>query len=479
MLLERENQRLTAKVVELTRQLLSAQGKDASELQLRLAALEEQLAKRNKMLFSPSTEKRPKSKAKTDERPAQPGHGPRPQPELPRIEVDHDLDEADKVCKACGLQMAEWEGQAETREEVDVIERQFVIKRHVRRKYRCRCGGCVETAPAPVTLTEGGRYSTDFAIEVATAKYVDHAPLERQVRTMAREGLAVDSQTLWDQLERLARVLEPTSVALGKYVRGKSVVFADETRWRLMGAKGQDEGEASRWQMWAVACTDAVTYCLQDSRSTDAAAVALADYAGVVVCDGYQAYSALAKRRPGLTLAHCWAHVRRKYLDIEPFFPAQVATILGLISELYDVEKACPSGAEGDALRRELRQTRSRAVLLRIQQWAVDVSTTRESGLGKAIAYMAGLWSGLVVFVENPAVPLDNNGAERAVRGPVVGRKNHYGSRSRRGTEVAALFYSLVESAKLSGVEPKAYLRRATAAALAGEPPVLPHHLRV
>jgi transposase len=91
---------------------------------------------------------------------------------------------------------------------------------------------------------------------------------------------------------------------------------------------------------------------------------------------------------------------------------------------------------------------------------------------------MTGLWTGLTRFLDNPRIPLDNNAAERAERGPVIGRKNHYGSRSRRGTEVAAIFYSLVESAKLAGVEPKTYLHLAVIAALTGQPIPLPHEIR-
>ena len=101
------------------------------------------------------------------------------------------------------------------------------------------------------------------------------------------------------------------------------------------------------------------------------------------------------------------------------------------------------------------------------------------SSLDKAIQYMAGLWSGLTRFLEDPRIPLDNNHTERAERGVVVGRKNHYGSRSKRGTEVAALFYSYVESAKLCGLDPKAYLRTAVMAALRGERIALPHEVAV
>src|SRR5262249_4326606 len=102
-----------------------------------------------------------------------------------------------------------------------------------------------------------------------------------------------------------------------------------------------------------------------------------------------------------------------------------------------------------------------------IRAWALNQRVLPESGLGRAIRYMLGMWKGLTLFLDDPRVPIDNNLAERGLRGLVVGRKNHYGSRSKRGTEVAALMYSLIESAKLAGVEPKAYLLRAVRAAIA------------
>ena len=98
-----------------------------------------------------------------------------------------------------------------------------------------------------------------------------------------------------------------------------------------------------------------------------------------------------------------------------------------------------------------------------------------QSALGKAITYTANLWNGLVLFLEDQCIPLDNNASERSVRGPVLGRKNFRGSRSARGMEAAALFYSLIESAKRCGVEPRAYLLAATQAALEGQPIILPH----
>ncbi|HEX5950655.1 MAG TPA: IS66 family transposase [Actinomycetota bacterium] len=477
LILERENERLVQRNVELTRRLLAAEGREPAELQLEIARLEAQLAAARKRLFGASSEKRPAREAgPAPEREPQTGHGPREQRELPVVEEVHVLDEPDRACPTCGEPLAEMKGQYEESEEIDVIERRFVLKKHKRQKYRCACGGCVETALGPLKLVVGGRYSIDFAIAVAIAKYVDHQPLERQVRTMAREGLVVDSQTLWDQIERLARVLGSAHEALHLYVLSQAVLGADETRWRMLDQKGRDAGVAKNWQVWALAAPDAVVYRIEDSRSTEAARKLLGDFAGVAMTDGYGAYEALVKRGGAFVVAHCWAHVRRKLVEAEPFF-AEAKTAIDLIGELYAIEKLCPTGPPGDEMRRQLRNERSREVVRRLQAWALETRALPQSALGQAIAYMGGIWKGLVLFLDDPRVPIDNNGTERALRGVVVGRKNHYGSKSRRGTEVAALFYSLVESAKLAGVEPRAYLRAAAVAALRGERVPLPHEI--
>jgi transposase len=478
-LLESENKRLVAKVVELTRALLVAQGKDKEELQLRLALLEQQLSVQNKKLFGESSEKRsgdkdPSGDGEKKNKP-QTGHGPTEQTKLPEVEVTHDLDEADKVCTSCGGELKEWAGQFEESEEIDIVERRFVIHKHKQKKYRCACGGCIETAPAPQKLFPGARYSVDVAIEIVIQKYVDHLPLERQVRILAREGLTITSQTLWDYVERVARLLEPAYDRLRVYILLEPLIGADETWWRVMG-KGQD---SKRWHAWAASTASAIYFRIEDSRSQEAAAELLGEYAGIVMCDGYSVYESLAKANEHLLLAHCWAHVRRKFIDIENAFPEESAEIVGLIRELYQVEARCPRGPTGDEARRTLRGKESSAIIERILAWVYSTypTTLPEGGLAKAIRYMGNMWVGLTRFLSDPRIPLDNNGTERGLRGPVVGRKNYYGSRSLRGTQVAALIYSLLESAKLAGVEPKEYLRLALKAALSGELIPLPHEV--
>jgi transposase len=479
LLLQEDNKRLVGLLAQLKRELHALKGGDPKQLQLQIAELERQLATRNQMLFGDKSEKRKRSgepDTGTEKMP-QAGHGPRQQVLLSEVEQVHLLDDADKVCSKCGGQLQVWQGQHETSEEVDVVELKYVLKKHLRQKYRCGCGACIETAPGPVKLFPGARYSVDFAINVAIAKYADHMPLERQVKMAERHGLEVDSQTLWDQLNALGTVLEPTYAALSAYVLSQPVIGADETTWRLMGAKGKKSGgDGKKWQVWTAAAPDAVCYRIQDSRSTDAARNLLGDYAGTVVCDDYSAYKALRKRGGRFQLAHCWAHVRRKFVEAEAEAPGECQQALNLIAELYAVEKRGSTGPPEERAR--LRREESRPIVKRIEQWALGVRALPGSGLRGAIEYMGGMWdSGLLRFLEDPNVPIDNNGTERCLRGVVIGRKNHYGSRSQRGTEVAALFYSLIESAKLAVVSPDTYLQAATRGALRGDAVLLPHQL--
>ncbi|MCI0656918.1 MAG: IS66 family transposase [Acidobacteria bacterium] len=474
-LLDRENQTLHDRVRDLTEKIARLQGEDAASVQQELEWLRELLARRERALFSESSERRSHPIETPGDRTPQRGHGPKAQPELPVVEQVHELPEGQRRCTACGGELSEMKSQAEESEEITVLERQFTLVRHLRKKYRCSCNGFIATAPGPVKLQAGSRYSPEFAVEVAVGKYLDHLPLERQCRMMRREGLQVDSQTLWDQIETLARVLRPTYHALQERVLASPLVGADETHWRLMDKKG-----SKRWWAWSVSGKDALFHKILDSRSQQAASQVLGDYRGIVMADGYGAYDALSRDGPGFTLAHCWAHVRRKFIEVESQAPEICQAILDLIGKLYEVERSVPSTDAQEALRlrAQLRHEHSRPTIRDIQAWALSQRVLPESGVGKAIAYMLGMWKGLTLFLEDPRIPLDNNQTERGLRGLVVGRKNHYGSRSRRGTQVAALFYSLLESAKLCGVEPKAYLLTATRSALASPGTVtLPHSL--
>jgi transposase len=459
LLLDRENQRLITKNLQLTAELARLRG--VSDVEQLAFSVQHALQQTRAQIFQredvapPPAPRRP-----------QPGHGPRTQPSLPTVEIRHELAPDQRQCPACGGDLTEMVGQDESSDRITTIKLTYQVEQHRRQKYRCACNGAVVTAPGPAQVIPGGRYAPAFAVGVAVAKYADHCPLERQVRMMAREGLRVDSQTLWDQIQALAHHLEPTYEALGRRALAAPVINVDETRWPRLGSTTPAPGT-----VWGVYAPAVSFYRILPGKSTEEGRHVLGGYRGTAVVDGYAVYEVLARDGPGFALAHCWAHTKRKYEEIAEHWPTACAEIGALIKELYAVERLIPGPFPGDAaaltLRQQLRQERSRPILDQIWQWATVQVGLPRSDFGKAVRYMLERWPGLTRFVDDPRIPLDNNAAERALRGPVVGRKNHYGSRSLRGTQVAAVFYTLCETARLAGVDPQAYLLQAGHKAIA------------
>ncbi len=225
---DKANGQLLEKIRQLSQQLADAQGLDASQVDLDLPNVHFEEKPPEEHGSPPPRESKPKDSPKR-----QTGHGPTQQTELPIQPVHRTFDRLPD-CPACSGTMELWAGQLETAEEITVAETTYRILLHRRQKYRCRCNGQVVTAPGPLKLIPGGRYSIDFAVHSAIAKFCDHLPLERQVRMMARAGLVVTSQTLWDQQAALAKHLEPTWKALCAEALAEGVLHVDETGWRMM-----------------------------------------------------------------------------------------------------------------------------------------------------------------------------------------------------------------------------------------------------
>lgn len=472
-LLEIENERLHKRLAELATEVATLKGEQAPEqLALELSNLQAQLAWHQRKMFGDSSERRPKPPKETS-RHRQRGHGPTPQPKLAVIETSVELDDDDRTCPACAGALHEIDGMTEDSDMIDVIERQFIVRKVKRQKYRCGCNGHITVAPPPVKHIARGRYSLDFGAHALARKYGWHEPLDRQARAMAVHGLEITTQTLWDQINAIAGKLEPVYHALRDYILGADVVGVDETSWRLLNKKF-----AKKWWVWAIHSRDAVYFKTAPSRSAATAAEVVGDFQGTLVSDGYQAYQTLEKTRRDLRIAMCWAHARRKFVEAEPNF-ATCAEAIELIGKLFEVDRGSPDPTllEGDAklaaaaARQARRTEHAPPILEALRAWAIKQRGLPKSGLRKAIDYMLGHWEQLCVFLEDPYVPLDNNATERALRGIVVGRKNHYGSRSERGTEVAAICYSLVESAKLAGLDPQAYISAAVYGIEIGMPP--------
>jgi transposase len=453
-LLDREVDRLQEQVKDLAFENARLRGESLAQVDFSFPALAKALAESDDI---------PADKPRGKRRP-QRGHGPHPQERLPKIEQVSELPEQERDCKACGGHLDVMTGQFEESEEITVTERSYALLVHRRQKYRCRCNGNVTTAPGPLKLIPGGRYSLDFASHVAVQKYGDHLPLERQVGIMDRHGLEVTSQALWDQLEAGVDLLQPTYDALGRWLLTQPLVHVDESGWPVNSA----ETKKPCWTAWCLCNPQALWLRIASSKSEAEGRRLLGEYRGTVVADGYKVYKNLADngKRPGYRLAHCWAHVLRKFRDTTQTDPRS-HWILEHISALYTLEKEIRLEAGTDAERHlALRKERAGPLLEKIRQWALAQGGLRRSEFGKAVAYLLSHWSGLKLFLDDAAVPLDNNPAERALRGLVLGRKNHYGSRSQRGADVSAIFYSLIGTAKMCRLEPATYLRQAYQAAL-------------
>ncbi len=477
--------RLAASEAELARQVREHEEFEAvaASWEQELLLVREQLAQRERALYGKKSERRPPAERGSGEgngeggegekkkrpRKRQKGHGRTAQPELEVVEVVHTLPDEKLVCDGCGGALTEM-GTAEAAELVALEERKLVLERHLRTKYACRCCRCnVVVAPGPVKLLPGGRYALNFAVEVAFLKYFAHVPLERQVQMMRHEGLRVTTAALCDQLDALATALANSYQAIWKLVQAEPVLRADETPWAVL-SNGHTANE--RFYAWVAVGSTYVAYRLLDTRSADGAASILGDFKGTLVVDGLTSYPAAAKGKdpaaaPRFKVANCWAHARRKFIDAEAHYPSECKAALDLVRDLYEVERM---GKEPGADLAALRTERSRPLVDRLFAWAREQLTRPEvlpaSSLPKALGYLLNHEAGLRVFLDDPAVPIDNNESERAMRPPVLGRKNFYGSRSRDATAWAAIIFTMVESAKRVGVSPRAYLEAAAEHAL-------------
>lgn len=385
--------------------------------------------------------------------------GPTEQPRLPIIEQEFRLDDADRACPSCGGELAPMKGQFEESEMIDVVDVSYRIVKVKQQKYVCRCGSCIETAIGPARALPGSRYSLAFAIKAVLDKWLDHIPLERQTRIIDRHGLVVTSQTLWDLAYALAQRLSIVDVALASHVLAQPVIGLDQTSWPRL------ETDATKpWQMWALTAPGVVVHRICDDKSAATFTSLVGDYRGVIVADALGTHEAGARASPGIVLAGCWAHVYRRFEEALPDHP-DAERALAWIGALYEIDEAGAALDEKTALRR----AKAPPILEELKAWLWTQAEIKSLSIGKSAAYTLGIWDRLTRFIDDARIPLDNNATERAIRGPVVGRKNHYGSKSRRGTEVASRLYTILETCKLHDVDPAAYLHAAVLAADRGE----------
>ena len=388
-------------------------------------------------------------------------------PDLPRVEVVHDLADHEKRCAQDGTAL-ERIGE-EISEQLDYQPAQVRVLRHIRPKYACPC--CregVRIAPTPLTLFPKSLATPALLAHIVTAKFVDGLPLYRQETQFARLGVTLGRATMAGWMIRLGGThLVPLVNLLNEQMLEQPLIHCDETRLQVLNS---DKAPTADHWMWVRASgTQGRRIVLFDYDPTRGGAVPkrlLEGYQGILLTDGYEPYATVAAE---LKLVHagCMAHARRKFDDARKAQPgdnSSARTALDFIRELYLIERTLwdrdhPLTPEQRVAE---RQTRSAPIMERFHAWleALSSQVLPESRLGKAVHYTLGQWAKLMTFLSHGVVPIDNNRCENSIRPFVLGRKGWLFSDTVHGAVASANLYSLVETAKANGVEPHAYLSR-------------------
>jgi transposase len=380
---------------------------------------------------------------------------------LPRIETVVDI--GSKVCPCCAGELHPI-GE-DISEKLDVVPAQFRVLVVRRPKYACRaCEDVVAQAPAPARLIEGGLPTEATVAQVLVAKYADHLPLYRQAQIYERQGVHLDRSTLADWVGRAAFHMRPLRERILAHLKSSMKLFADETTAPVLDP---GRGRTKTGQLWAYARDNrpwggsgppAVAYVYAPDRTASQPITHLSGFKGILQVDGYAGYRALAQKGD-VSLAFCWAHVRRRFYDRAVGEASPIATeALQRIALLYAVEKDIRGRSSDD--RRAARQGQSLPVLVELEPWlrAKLALISQKSKLAEAIRYALSRWEGLTRFLDDGRIEIDSNTVERSIRPIALNRKNALFAGSDGGGDNWAVIATLIENCKLSGVDPHAYL---------------------
>ncbi len=392
---------------------------------------------------------------------------------LPRIEQIIDI--PDKICPCCkGMLHVMGEDRSER---LDIVPAQFRVIVTRRPKYACRrCEEVVVQAPALARLVEGGIPTEATVAHVLVSKYADHLPLYRQAQIYARQGVNLDRSTLADWVGKAAFLLRPIHERLFERLKASDKLFADETTAPVLDP---GRGRTKTGQLFAYARDDrpwggidppGVAYLYAPDRKAENVVRHLQGFVGVLQVDGYAGYKVLAERN-AVSLAFCWAHVRRRFYELAQSGPAPIATeALQRIAELYKIESDIRGRPAQE--RRAARQQKTRPIIDALEPWLREklVLVSQKSKLAEAIRYALSRWTGLTRFLDDGRIEIDSNVVERSIRPIALNRKNALFAGSDSGGEHWATIASLVETAKLNGVDPHAYLADVITRIVAGHP---------
>ena len=375
--------------------------------------------------------------------------------QLPRTDIHHEP--ASTQCR-CGCQMKRI-GQ-DISEKLDFVPGVFTVERHIRGKWVCAQCETITQAPVPAQIIDKGIPTAGLLAQVLVAKYADHLPLYRQEDIFARAGLALPRSTLGDWVGVCGLRLQPLVDALKAQMLGRTVLHADETPVQMLKPGA---GKTQRAYLWAYTPTPydslrAVVYDFAPSRAGEHCRTFLQDWRGKLVTDDYSGYK--AGFASGITELGCMAHARRKFHELHANHQSQIAAqALELFGGLYGVEREVAELPSEQ--RRQRRQERAAPIADTLHRWLIAQRqrVPNGSGTARAIDYSLKRWEALTRYLDDGDAPIDNNWVENQIRPWATGRKNWLFAGSLRGGQRAAAIMSLIQSARLNGHDPYAYLK--------------------
>ncbi len=382
--------------------------------------------------------------------------------------IDHRIEPDEQNCPDCGGQMSEL-GKPDVAEVIETKTVTFTVKRHIRPKMRCcRCSTIVQ-APAAARPLQRSFAGASFLALILVWKYAFHVPLYRQCQIFTHSGLRISRTTLMQWVGGSTQLLGPLVEALARYVlAGK--INADDTPVKVLAPGTGKTKTGYLWtyvrdgRPWKSPDPPAVWYRYSPNRKGIHPQRHLRTYKGKLQVDAYAGFEALfvpvaADRAADIQEVACWAHFRRGLFELYKANASPTAREgLERIGKLYDLESAIRG--QSAELRLAARQQYAVPQLADLHQWLLTTRTKVEnkSELAKAIDYGLNRWKQLTIYTEDGTLEIDNNIAERAVRGVGVGRKNFLFFGSDSGGERAAIAYALIETCKLNNIDPQRYL---------------------
>lgn len=468
--------------VHAFREIYRLKNQNLTDTQIALL-LQEQLAAAQKALYSSSSERYKKKNSEKEipstAKPEKP-RTKRPSERYPNVPVREQTVAMDPIpdCTSCGKGMVD-SGMSETSEQLTVIPKKFEIILQKRVKYRCSCHACITTAPVPERIIEGSSYSDEMILDVAMSKYCDLIPIHRYVAMADRSGVrGIPSQSLIELTHGLADFVKPAYALIKENTKKARVLNADETPHKML--EGSD---TKNWYLWGFSTPELCFLECHNTRSGDVASEMLLDSkCEILVSDVYAGYgkamrianiSRAAKEMPLIQNANCNAHARRYFFQtVSTLFP-DGEYYLEQYQKIYKMNELSKGKPPPEIL--EIRAQMVPCFELMKKRAEQELTSYSEQGkYGKALRYFLTNYQGLTLFLKDPEVPIDNNSQERLLRSHVVGRKTWYGTHSERGAETASILFSLTETCKLNGVNPREYFAKLTADMLEGKIPFTP-----